>query len=141
MLTHAAVLLHGGARHPEPSPLLLLVMNVTGTPQPSEVGPKNGQLPIPIGNMHASGSVVCGGFDVATAEVATSIGKKPKRLMKLPVNRRLYRHITAFTIVPSSDGSKRLPAPRPSGFEGSQTPRRTSPAGPEAMSAALKVLT
>src|SRR5262249_51014340 len=68
-LTHAAVLLHGGARHPAPGALglLLLVMNVIETPHPSEVGPAKGQLPTPMGNRHALGGGVSGGLAIAMA--------------------------------------------------------------------------
>src|SRR5262249_38150223 len=66
-LTHAAVLLHGGARHPAPLPWLLLVMNVIVAPHPSEVGPWKAQLTTPMGNRHAVGGGVSGGLAIAMA--------------------------------------------------------------------------
>ena len=71
-LTQADVLVHGGDRQPAPaSPLPLLVMNVIGAPQPSEVFPWNGQLPTPMGNTQASetGGAI-GGLATAIADVA-----------------------------------------------------------------------
>src|SRR4029453_2195685 len=71
-LTQAAVLVHGGDKHPAPSSLLpLLVMKVTAAPQPiDEFSPPNGHLPTPSGKRQPSvgGGGACGGLATAIAE-------------------------------------------------------------------------
>src|SRR5512145_356047 len=126
--TQADVFVQGGARQPAPSSSLPLdVMKLIGAPHPSDVLPWNGQLPTPIGKSHPSGGGLAGGFDVAIDIADTAIVLMPHSLNRLVLIVVLYRHITALTMVPSSEGSKRRPAPTPSGLSGSQTPSTMSP--------------
>src|SRR3990172_4834139 len=116
-LAHAAVLVPSGGLPLPP----LLVMKVTGSPQPVEEAGSKPQLLRARGNRQDSGGTVRGGLETAVDSAETARVFSPNSRRNDVGIWVAYWHRTALTRVPSRDGVK---------VARSQIPRTMSPLVP-----------